>query len=85
MWRGKKPSYWRLYQGTCTHADESHVTGLGKPGHKEKMRKAVEKSRVFLKDFAWSCGIRYARAINPGKAILDSAVLEEDDDWRAWE
>ncbi len=72
-----------LYSRCCS--DESHVTGLGKPGPKEKIREAVEKSRVFLKDFAWYCGIRYAKAINPGKAILDSAALEEDDDWRAWE
>jgi hypothetical protein len=46
------------------------------------MRDEAEKARQHLKDFAWSCRKRYAKAVNTGKAMLDGTVLEEDEESR---
>ncbi len=40
----------------------------------------MERSRQHLKDFARSCGRRNAKALNPGKAVVEGALLEHDDD-----
>jgi hypothetical protein len=51
-----------LYERCC--ADKDHVVGLEENGHRDRMREDAEKSRTFLKDFAWTCGLRHAKTLN---------------------
>jgi hypothetical protein len=48
------------------------------------MRDEVDSARQHLKDFAWSCGIRNAKALNPGRSLMESAALEEEEDRHLW-
>ncbi len=42
----------------------------------------AEKSRTFLRDFAWTCGVCYAKTIGPRRAIMDEVLLKVDKDRR---
>jgi hypothetical protein len=71
-----------LYSSCCE--DPEHVAGLDSPNHRGKMRDEVDSARQHLKDFAWSCGIRNAKALNPGRSLMESAALEEEEDRHLW-
>jgi hypothetical protein len=57
---------------------------LDSPDHRARIRDEVEKSRQYLKDFAWTCGVRNVKVVNLGRAVTDSTALDEDDDWHLW-
>jgi hypothetical protein len=71
-----------MYSSCCE--DPEHVAGLESPNHRGKMRDEVDSARQHLKDFAWSCGIRNAKALNPGRSLMESAALEEEEDRHLW-
>jgi hypothetical protein len=71
-----------LYSRCCE--DPDHVAGLESPNHRGKMRDDVDNARQHLKDFAWSCGIRNVKAMNPGRSLMESSVLEDEEDRHMW-
>ncbi len=71
-----------MYSRCCE--DPEHVAGLESPNHRRKMRDEVDSARQHLKDFAWSCGIRNAKAMNPGRSLMESAALEDEEDRHLW-
>ncbi len=48
------------------------------------MREEVDKARQHLKDFAWSCGVRNTKVVNPGRALMDRSALDEGEDRDLW-
>jgi hypothetical protein len=71
-----------LYSRCCD--DPDHVAGLESPDYRGKMREDVDNARQHLKDFAWSCGIRNVKSMNPGRSLMESTALEEDEDRHMW-
>jgi hypothetical protein len=72
-----------MYSRCCE--DPDHVAGLESPNHRSRMREEVEGARQHLKDFAWSCGIRNVKAMNPGRSLMESAALEDEEDRHLWQ
>ncbi len=60
------------------------MPGLESAEHRARMREEVDKARQHLKDFAWSCGVRNTKVMNPGRASMDSSALDEDEDRHLW-
>jgi hypothetical protein len=71
-----------LYERCC--ADKDQVVGLEENGHCDRMWEDAEKSRTFLNDFAWTCGVRHAKTLNPGRAVMEAVLLEEEEDRGMW-
>jgi hypothetical protein len=54
------------------------VASTDGPSYWDKMRDSVERFRLLLKAFTWTCGVRNARIINLGRVGMNSLVLEEE-------